>query len=108
MDRTENETNLDKFRIQLYRFCCICNSITVLLCLDVGLYVAYVSHASTSKWPRRGRREELTDLGPIGEVCRLLVVQLNSLGVKLDSLQPVMGCEGFVAVVLERYGLIRC
>lgn len=43
----------------------------------------------------------LTHLGSVGEECRLLVVQLNGLAVKVYSTGIITRLEGLVALVLE-------
>ena len=46
-----------------------------------------------------------TNLGSVGPESRLLIVKFDGLVVELDSLGPVMGGEGLVALVLEGNGL---
>lgn len=46
-------------------------------------------------------------LSSVGVESRLFVIQLYSLGVETDSLRPVMGGKGFVAIVLERDSLVQ-
>ena len=40
-------------------------------------------------------------LGSVGKECRLLVVQLNSLAVKVYSTRIISRLEGLVALILE-------
>ena len=53
--------------------------------------------------PGRVRNRLGTDLSSVGEVGVVLVVQLDSLGVQIDSLGPVPICESLVALVLKLY-----
>ena len=64
-----------------------------------------VSHASTlAPVLALGAGRGEADLGPVGEVSRLLVVQLDSLGVQVYGGWPVVRRKGLVALILERYG----
>jgi len=46
-------------------------------------------------------------LSSVGVESWLFVVQLYSLGIEVNSLGPVVGGKGFVAVVLERDSLVQ-